>query len=123
MKQVEELLKTTKDIGQIPEASKRLVIADKEQFRQLPATIAGARAYLAGTLGDMPGTIKYTQQNIDLLPEDDHYGRNGATSLLGIAYYANGDLEAAYQTFEVSFEGMRKSGVIDDVGGTFLLLI
>ena len=121
LKQVEELLKTTEDISQIPEASKKFVIVDKEQFRLLPATIASARAYLTGTLGDIPGTIKYTRQHIDLLPEDDHYGREGATSMLGIAYYAIGDLEAAYQTFEVSFEGMRKSGDIDDVGGTFLL--
>lgn len=121
LKQVEELLKTIKDISQNTEASKKMVIADKEQFRQLPATIAAARAYLAGTLGDMAGMIKYTQQNINLLPEDDHYGRDGATSLLGIAYYANGDLEAAYQTFEVSFEGMRKAGVIEDVAGTFIL--
>jgi len=121
LKQVEELLITTQDISQNPEASKKMVIADKEQFQQLPATIAAARAYLAGALGDMPGAIKYTRQNIDLLPEDDHYGRDGAASLLGIAYYANGDLEAAYQTFEVSFEAMRKSGVIDDVGGTFIL--
>lgn len=119
--QVEKLLETTEDISETPEASKRMVIVDQEQFRLLPATIASTRAYLAGTLGDVADTIKYTQQNIDLLPEDDHYGREGAKSLLGIAYYAIGDLEAAYKTFEVSFEGMRKAGDIDDVGGMFLL--
>ena len=121
LRQVEELLKAVKDISENPESSNTMVIADKEQFQQLPATIAGARAYLAGSLGDMPGAIKYTKQNIDLLPEDDQYGRVGATSLLGIAYYANGELETAYQTFEVSFEAMRKAGVIEDVAGTFIL--
>jgi LuxR family maltose regulon positive regulatory protein len=74
-----------------------MVIADKAQYRKLPATIAAARAYLAGALGDMPGSIRYTRQNIDLLPKDDHYGREGAKSLLGIAHYANGDLEKAYR--------------------------
>jgi len=121
LKQVEELLETTEDISETPDTSNRMVIVDKEQFRLLPATIASARAYLAGTLGDVAGTIKYTRQNIDLLPEDDHYRREEATALLGIAYFAIGDLEAAYQTFEGSFEGMRKAGDIDDVGGTFLL--
>ncbi|MBE9519183.1 MAG: hypothetical protein IMY68_11460, partial [Bacteroidetes bacterium] len=119
--QVEELLETTEEISETPEASNRMVIVDKEQFRLLPATIASAHAYLAGTLGDVAGTIKYTRQNIDLLPEDDHYRREGATAMLGIAYFAIGDLEAAYQTFEDSFEGMKKAGDIDDVGGTFLL--
>jgi LuxR family maltose regulon positive regulatory protein len=121
LQQVEELLKTTEDISEIADASNSMVVVDKEQFRLIPATIASARAYLAGTLGDVAATIKYTKQNIDLLPEDDHYGREGATAMLGIAYITNGDLEAAYQTFEGSFEGMQKAGDIDDVGGTFLL--
>jgi len=119
--QVEKLLETTEEISETPEESNRMVIVDKEQYRLLPATIASARAYLAGTLGDVAGTIKYTRQNIDLLPEDDHYRREGAAAMLGIAYFAIGDLEAAYQTFEGSFEGMKKAGDIDDVGGTFLL--
>ena len=121
LQQVEELLETTEDISDKQESTTRMVIVDKEQFRLLPATIASTRAYLAGTLGDVAGTIKYTRQNIELLPEDDHFGREGATALLGIAYFAEGDLEAAYQTFEDSFEGMRKTGDIDDVGGVFLL--
>ena len=115
------MIETTEEINEKPEASNRIVIVDEEQFRLLPATIASTHAYLAGTLGDVAGTIKYTRQNIDLLPEDDHYGREGATSMLGIAYFAIGDLEAAYKTFEDSFEGMRKAGDIDDVGGVFLL--
>ena len=50
LKQVEELLETTEDISETPEASNRIVIVDKEQFRLLPATIAATRAYLAGAL-------------------------------------------------------------------------
>ncbi len=122
LQEVEELLKSSDDLSEKPENQTRMVIADQEQFRLLPATIASARAYLAGTFGDIPGTIKYTQQNIDLLPEDDDYGRAGAKAMLGIAYFAIGDLEAAYQTFEDSFVGMRKSGKLDsNVGGTFVL--
>ncbi len=78
LQEVEELLETTEDISEKPEAPPRMVIVDKEQFRLLPATIASARAYLAGTFGDVAGTIKYTLQNIDLLSEDDHYRREEA---------------------------------------------
>lgn len=121
LQQVEILMETIEDISEKPEAFNNMVIVDKEQFRLLPATIASTRAYLAGTLGDVPGTIKYTLQNIDLLPENDKYGREEATAMLGIAYFAIGDLELAYQTFEGSFEGMRKSGDIDEIGGIFML--
>lgn len=122
LQQVEKLLETTGDIGENHELTNKMVIVDKEQFQLLPATIASARAYLAGTFGDIPGTIKYTLENIDLLPEDDHNGRVGAAGILGIAYFAIGDLETAYRTFAGSMEGMKKTGDIDStIGGTFLL--
>ncbi len=122
LQEVERLLEITEGISEKPEAPTRMVIVDEEQFRLLPATIASARAYLAGTLGDVPGTIKYTQQTLDLLPEDDHYRREEATALLGVADCAIGDLEAAYQAFAGSIAGMRNAGYIDHtIGGTFFL--
>ncbi len=122
LQEVGKLLETAEDINENPEAQTRMVIVDKEQFQLLPSTIASAHAYLAGTFGDIPGTIKYTRQSIDLLPEDDHFRREGETAMLGISYFAIGDLEAAYRTFAGSLEGMRNSGDIDnDIGGVFLL--
>ena len=122
LQEVEGLLEITEDISEKPEAPTRMVIVDEEQYRLLPATIASARTYLAGTLGDVPGTIKYTLQTLDLLPEDDHLRREGATAILGIAYCAMGDLETAYQTFAGSMAGMRNAGEIDSaIAGTFIL--
>jgi LuxR family maltose regulon positive regulatory protein len=121
LKQAEQVLANSEDQNQHPESSKTMVIADPEQFQQLPATIAAARAYLAGARGDMQGCIKYTRQHIDLLPEDDRNRREGAESMLAIAYMANGNLDEAYKTFERSFEGLRKAGELNDVGGAFIL--
>ena len=42
--------------------------------------------------------------------------------MLGIAYYAVSEtLKQPTRPLNSSFEGMRKAGDIDDVGGTFLL--
>ena len=58
---------------------------------------------MALALGDVPDTVKYARQALDLVPEDDHLGRGAAAALLGLASWASGDLEAAHRAFA---EGM-----------------
>jgi LuxR family maltose regulon positive regulatory protein len=82
-----------------------MVFVDEEQFRSLPASIAIARAYHAAATGDVPGTLRYAQRALDPLPEGDLPIRRQATAQLGLAYWASGDLEAAYQTFSDSLAG------------------
>jgi LuxR family maltose regulon positive regulatory protein len=89
-----------------PEApSTKMVVVDEEQFRSLPASIAIARAYHAGAIGDVPGTVKYAQQALDILPDGDLPVRRQATSQLGLVYWASGDLEAAHRTFSEGLAG------------------
>ena len=105
-----------------PERSRRMVVVDKEQFRSLPATIATARAYRSLALGDVPGTIKYARQALELTPEDDQARRNEATSLLGLAQYTSGDLQAAERSLSDFHTNLRKTGDIPVlIGITFLL--
>jgi LuxR family maltose regulon positive regulatory protein len=100
------------------ERSRRMVVVDEEQFRSLPASLATARAYHAQAIGDVPGTLKYTQRVLDLLPEGDSQWRGDATALLGLAYWTSGDLEAAHQTFSDGLAGMKP---LDVIVGTFVL--
>ena len=37
--------------------------------------------------------MKYAQQVLDLVPEDDHLRRGAAAALLGLASWTSGDLE------------------------------
>ena len=77
----------------------RMVVADQSQYRSLPATIALARAYSAQALGDVPAAVKFATQVLNLTLEGDNLRRVQATTLLGLTYWANGNLEAADRTF------------------------
>ncbi len=100
----------------------QMVVVDKEQFRTLPASIATARAYRSLALGDIPGTIKYARQGLELTPEDAQTRHNEAIALLGLAQYSNGDLEAAERSLADLHADLRKTGeIVPLVGITFLL--
>ena len=99
-----------------------MVVVDNEQFRSLPASIATARAYRSLALGDVPGTVKYARQALELTPEDDQVRYLQATSLLGLAEYTSGDLEAAERSLSEFCLNLQKTGEIPTlIGITFLL--
>jgi len=105
-----------------PERSRRMVVVDEEQFRSLPATIAIARAYHAQALGDVPGTVTHARRALDLTPEANHLRRGQATALLGLTYWASGDLEAANRTFAGYTMMLRTAGnILDAISTTFVL--
>jgi LuxR family maltose regulon positive regulatory protein len=95
------------DSGQI---AAEMVIVDEAQFRSLPASIATAHAYLAQAHGDLPGSVAYGRQALDLLPEADHLRRGPAAALLGLAQWAQGDLEVAYRTLADAMAGFQQVG-------------
>ncbi len=99
-----------------------MVAADEEQLRSLPASLANARAYHAVALGDVPGTVKHARQALDLLAEGDYYERGTTGALLGLAYWASGDLEAAHRTFADGLATLNVGGAtLIAIGGTRVL--
>ncbi len=76
-----------------------MVVIDEAGFRSLPGTIAVARAYRAGALGDVDGIVSYARRALDLLPESDDLWRGAAAAVLGIGFWTRGDLEPAYRSF------------------------
>ena len=109
-------------IDPTPEAAAQMVVVDEAEYRALPASIAAARAYRALALGDIPGTIAHARQALTLAAEDDVIRRTQATSLLGIAEYASGDLGAAERSLLAFQARMWQVGdVADALGITFIL--
>jgi LuxR family maltose regulon positive regulatory protein len=99
-----------------------IIVADEAQLRALPASIANARAYLAQARGNAADTIKYVKQALELLPEENHYERGTSAAFLGLAYWTNGDLEAAYRTFADALAMLQLGGgTLSAIGGTSIL--
>jgi LuxR family maltose regulon positive regulatory protein len=123
LKDAERWLAPADSAAERPEyPATEMVVVDKAQFRSLPATIAVARAYRAQALGDIPATVRYARQVLDLLPEGEHLRRGQAAALLGITYWANGDLEAADRTFADYNTKLRAAGnIIDTISTAFVL--
>jgi LuxR family maltose regulon positive regulatory protein len=87
-----------------------LVVVDQAEFHVLPGTIAAARTYLALALDDMPGALEHAQQALDLLPEDDHQRRGTPAALLGLGFWAGGDLTSALDYFTRAMTSYERAG-------------
>jgi LuxR family maltose regulon positive regulatory protein len=105
-----------------PGRSRPTVAVDEDQLRSLLATIAVARAYHAHSLGDVPGTVKHAQRVLELLPEGDHLRREQAIALMGMTYWAGGDLEAADRVFAgYSMRLLAAGNIPDAISATTVL--
>jgi LuxR family maltose regulon positive regulatory protein len=101
--------------------STEAMIIDQDQYRELPASIANARAYHAQATGNDQATLKYARQALDLLPENEHLKRGISAVLIGFVQWQEGDLEAAFQSFTDVRNSFQKAGEISTVIGiTFI---
>jgi LuxR family transcriptional regulator, maltose regulon positive regulatory protein len=123
LRDAERWLDTSAETSERREApSVEMVVVDEVAFRSLPGTIAVARAYHAGALGDVFCAADHARRALDLLPDDDHLWRGAAASLLGIAYWTSGDLEAAYRSFADSVSHQQMTGHVRfQIAGTYIL--
>lgn len=112
---------TALDKSPASSATERIIV-DEKQFRALSATIANTRAYWSQSIGDVASTVTYAQQALDLLPADEEYERGATATLLGLAYWSSGKLEAAYRSFAEGLDTFKQmGGTQTTVGGTLLL--
>jgi LuxR family maltose regulon positive regulatory protein len=109
-------------IDPAPEDAAQMIVVDEAEYRSLPASIAGARAYRALALGDIADTKIYAHQTLALVPKGDRVRRTQATALLGMAEYADGDLAAAEQHF-LDFQALmwQAGDLANAIGITFVL--
>ncbi|HBO34119.1 MAG TPA: helix-turn-helix transcriptional regulator, partial [Anaerolineaceae bacterium] len=101
--------------------SAEMVVVDQERFKSLPATIAVGRAYIAQTLGNIPDTVRYASRVLELT-EADPFRHSQASMLLGMTYWASGDLQAAGRVFADYTMKLRIAGNIPDAISTSVVL-
>ena len=115
LRDAERWLDTTSDTA-------GMVVVDEEEFRRLPGMIALLRAAQALARDDMPEAVKNAQRVLDLAPEDAHLMLGGAASVLGLAAWANGDLESARRMTADGMANVRRAGYISSaIGGAIVL--
>jgi LuxR family maltose regulon positive regulatory protein len=99
-----------------------MVVVDDAAFRWLPGEIAVARAGQALALGDIPATLHYARQVLDLVPEDDHFRRGAAAAILGLASWTSGDLETAHRMYGEGMAHLWQAGnIADTIAGAITL--
>jgi LuxR family maltose regulon positive regulatory protein len=100
----------------------RPVFVDAANFQRLPASVAQYHAAIALARGDVANTMKYARKVLELAREDDYFLRGASSSMLGLASWTSGDLEAAYRTYSDGMASLQRIGYISDViGGSVTL--
>jgi LuxR family maltose regulon positive regulatory protein len=102
--------------------SAEMVVADEEEYRRLPAMIELYRAALALARGDVPGTVRHARRALGVALAEDHLCRAGASGMLGLAFWASGDLEAGHSAYAECMTGLRRAGHIADTFGCAIAL-
>ncbi len=101
-------------------AREQAVFVDEKEFQRLPGSVAMYQAAIALAQGDATNTMKYARQVLELV--DDDFMRGAALSLLGLAYWTDGDLETAYRMYSEGMAYLQKDGYIPDVIGVSVTL-
>ena len=84
--------------------------ADKTEPKPFLGSIALARAYNAQIQGNLADTVKYAEQAIQLIPENDFYHRSQAAMSLESTHWASGNLESAIRVLGDWMESMTQLG-------------
>jgi LuxR family maltose regulon positive regulatory protein len=85
-------------------------LPNEVELKPLPAMIALTRAYNAQVLGDSAATVKYAEQALQLIPEDDFDRRAQAMISLEVTHWASGNLESAIRAMDDWMESMTRLG-------------
>jgi LuxR family transcriptional regulator, maltose regulon positive regulatory protein len=94
----------------------------EEAIRTVPAWIAIFRASAAQARGDAAATAAHARTALELAGPEDHFARGGAAGFLGLAAWADGDLEIAADTFTLAVQSLRAAGNVADAAGSTIVL-
>jgi LuxR family maltose regulon positive regulatory protein len=97
-----------------------MVVHDHAGFRRLPVQAAMYRAALTLLHGDLAGTVAHGERAARLSDADDHFGQGAAAALIGLAHWADGDLEAAERQYAAAIASFERIEFFADVLGCSL---
>ncbi|WP_350002315.1 LuxR C-terminal-related transcriptional regulator [Pseudarthrobacter sp. WHRI 8279] len=93
-----------------------------QELRMLPSTIEMYRASLAQARGDVSATAHHAREAFELAGPEDHFARGAAAAFLGLASWAQGDVQTAVDTFSEAVLSLHEAGnLTDELSSTILL--
>ena len=98
-------------------AAAERVVVDEDQFLTLPGMVELYKAGLALVRGDVTGTVTHARLAIDLAAAGDHMCRAAAAALMGLAWWGEGELDAAHDAYRQGMAGLERAGWLADVLG------
>ena len=98
------------------------VVVNQEEYRRLPGAVALHRAGQALMLGKVDEAIRNAQRVLALAPDDDYLRRGGAGAILGLSFWATGNLDAARKVYPDSILNLQRAGYLADATGCSLAL-
>ena len=121
LRAAEQRLEAAAADGEVPEDS-ALASVRGQELPMLPSTIEMYRASLAQARGDVSATAQHAQEALELARPGDHFARGAASAFLGLASWAQGDLETAVRTFSNAVSSLHEAGnLTDELSSTTLL--
>ena len=98
------------------------IVADTEAFRRLPAMIGVYRAAHAHIRGETGESVAYAQAALESALDHQHLLKGAAGALIGLARWAEGDIDSAFLIYRDAIESLRRADNIADViSGTMSL--
>ncbi|MEL6903061.1 MAG: LuxR C-terminal-related transcriptional regulator [Cyanobacteria bacterium J06606_4] len=95
---------------------------DEKKIRSQQGLLDIAWAFHAQALNDNAGTIKHAKQTLNSLSATNHYIAGLSSSLLGLAYWTNGDLETAVKYMSDAITRLRTTGhILFAISGAYTL--
>jgi LuxR family maltose regulon positive regulatory protein len=99
-----------------------LVVANEAEFARLPATVETYRAALCLVRGEPQLTVHHAELALAHAADDDHLSIAAASALVGLASWADGDLDAAHRAYRTATDHLGRAGYIADVLGCCITL-
>ncbi|MEC5199862.1 LuxR family maltose regulon positive regulatory protein [Arthrobacter sp. PL16] len=93
-----------------------------EELLTLPVTIELYRASLALAMGNRAEITRHARRALDAAAPEDHLGQGAAAGFLGVASWADGDLEAGVAAFARSARSLRVAGNLTDALSTTMVI-
>ncbi len=102
------------DDGSRPEG---MVVANQLELDWLPTWVAIHRAGQALGQGDPEATVTHARRALDMRAEEDLLALGAGTALIGLARWAQGDLQTTFEAYVASLETFKRVGHVADVMG------